>query len=196
MIDQSFKYKNWREYTVKKSKTNCVWDYKNIDVVWEELDQTNEINEFNLKDSISTNMKHQLAVLHKSWNIHSECVKHYMSFEPELKDGLESILDSFRNKCYSYNLIKLTSGRQIVWHFDTYATFIKRNKVENKDWDKIKRSLVMLTPWDFGHVIQVGNSVLSHWEAGDTYTWSSDDWHGVANFGKNDWIAAQVTFIE
>ena len=119
-----------------------------------------------------------------------------MCFKPKLTDGLAKALEPFYNFKYSYNLIKLTSGRQIVWHFDTYATFVKRHSILENQADKIKRSIVMLTPWDFGHVIQIGKHVLSNWQAGEIYTWKGDTWHGVSNFGKKDWIAMQVTYIE
>ena len=196
MIEKSENYINWKQSRVEQSRVECTWDYKTLEFDWKETIQIEEVNPNDVWETSSTPLKYQLAELHQQWGIDRECVKHYMCFSPELSQGLEKALLPFSNFKHSYNLIKVTSGRQIAWHFDTYATFLKKHDIQGVDPSVIKRSIVMLTPWDFGHVIQVGDSVLSHWSAGDTYTWKGDAWHGVANFGKSDWIAIQITYIQ
>lgn len=196
MIEKSQSYINWKQSSLETSCVDCTWNVDNLDFDWQETIQTQEVDPNDVWETHSTRLKYELAELHNSWGIHGECVKHYMCFKPKLTDGLERALDPFLNSTYSYNLIKVTSGRQIVWHFDTYATFVKRHGISEDQADKIKRSIVMLTPWDFGHVIQIGKHVLSNWQAGEIYTWKGDTWHGVSNFGKKDWIAMQVTYIQ
>ena len=45
-------------------------------------------------------------------------------------------------------------------------------------------------------VLQVGDEVYSHWQAGDTFTWKGDTWHGMSNFGPSDIIISQITFLD
>ncbi len=193
-IDQTEKYINWNKPEVVFGNVPCTWH--RVDVPWVEVIQTKEVN---IKDPwkiYTTDLKYQLEDLHSSWNIPPESVTHYMSIRPELEPGLEQCLDHFKDFKYSYNLLKITSGHMVVWHFDTYATFVKEIGIEQKDSDKIKRTAIALTPWGFGHVIQIGGDVLSGWKMGDTFTWSGDTWHGACNFGKDDLIIMQVTYID
>ena len=53
----------------------------------------------------------------------------------------------------------------------------------------------MITPWMFGQVIQVGGQVITNWNVGDTYTWQGDVWHGAANFGFDDLVVMQITWL-
>jgi hypothetical protein len=54
----------------------------------------------------------------------------------------------------------------------------------------------MMSDWDRGQMLQVGNKVYTHWKKGDTYTWKSDVWHGMCNFGPSDCVVAQITFLD
>lgn len=195
-INQTEKYTHWHRSRTIRSNITPAWDPNRIDVPWTEVIQTEEVVEGDPWDIYTTDLKYQLADLHTSWNIPRESVKHYMSLRPELKDGLETALDPFTSYTHNYSLLKLTAGHMIVWHFDTYATFVKHNNIDEKDAEKIKRSIVMLTPWSFGHVLQVGGEVISGWNVGDIITWNSDTWHGACNFGKDEFTIMQVTYIE
>ena len=84
----------------------------------------------------------------------------------------------------------------LVWHYDTYATFVRRKNLSKEHAEKIKRSAVIMTSWDVGQVIQIGDEFLSHWSAGDVFTWESFAWHGVCNFGKSEIIAMQVSYLD
>jgi len=194
MISNSDKYINWKNYSAVKTTFPKTWN--DIDVEWQEVIQTKEVIKGDPWDIYTTDLKNQLEELHTSWHIPDESVKHYMSIRPELKGGLEELLEPFKNYTYSYSLLKLTAGHMIVWHFDTYATFVKHNNIQEIDADKIKRTAILLTDWSFGHILQVGSDVFSHWNAGDAFTWDNDTWHGACNFGKDDMILMQVTYIE
>ena len=158
--------------------------------------QTEEVPPGDEWNSYTTDLKYQLARLHGQWNIPRESVKHYMSLEPKLPKQLESALEPFRSTKYSYNFLKLTPGHMLVWHFDTYATFVRRTDLPEDRWKDINRAVVMITPWNFGQVIQIGGDILSQWEIGDIYTWNSDTWHGACNFGNSDLIVMQITYVE
>jgi len=195
-IEETDRYLNWNKTGSTKSFIKPIWDINDIQIEWTEVIQTEEVISGDVWDIYTTDLKNQLSVLHKSWNIPRESVLHYMSFSPILTNGLEKCLEPFENYSYNYNLLKLTAGHMVSWHFDTYATFVKKNDIVEIDADKIKRSIIMLTEWNFGHILQIGNDVISKWKVGDIYTWTSDTWHGACNFGKDDFIIMQVTYIE
>lgn len=194
-IEHSERYINWKKSNTEKSRVDPQWNPDDIDISWEEVIQTEEVKEGDEWQSFTTDLKHQLTALHSKWNIPRESVRHFMSMSPELSGGIESALLPFSSKQHSYNFLKLTPGHMIVWHFDTYATFVRRNQVPESDWDKIKRSVVMITPWNFGQVIQIGGDIFYDWQLGDIYTWHGDTWHGACNFGNRDLIVMQITHI-
>ena len=73
------------------------------------------------------------------------------------------------------------SGSQII----RYGT-----EEQKKD---IKRYWIPLEDWHWGHFIQVGNSVLTHWKAGEIYTWNYGMYHLGANAGIKTRWSCQVT---
>ena len=99
MITETEQYNNWKNAETVKSSFQKTWT--NIDVPWQEVIQTKEVIEGDPWDIYTTPLKDQLAELHNTWNIPDESVRHYMSIRPELKDGLEKLLEPFKN--YTYN---------------------------------------------------------------------------------------------
>lgn len=194
-MDSINKFKNWTVCNPIKTQIKATWKISDLNFAWTNTVQTDEVPINDVWNSYTTKQKYFLAELHASWGIPDKSTEHWMCFEPILKENLLPILDPFKKYAYSYNILKLTPGHMLAWHFDTYATFVRRKQVNEYDAAKIKRSVVMLTPWDCGQVIQIGNDVLSHWNPGNTFTWNSYTWHGTANFGKSDMIVAQVSYL-
>lgn len=195
-MDTIKKYENWKNFHVEHDYVQCNWSDNDLDFEWFETIQTDEVPEDDAWNIFTTDQKYYLQNLQKGWGVSDSATKHYMSFSPSLTKSLSYILDDYGKYTYSYNLLKLTPGNMLVWHFDTYATFVKRHNLSKDAANDIFRSVVMLTDWDCGHVFQVGNDVLSHWTPGDRYTWQSYTWHGLCNFGKKDIILAQISFIK
>lgn len=189
-------YADWRNFGCTKGYIPVTWLLENLNLNWIETVQTDEVPKNDVWPSFTTEQKYYLKDLHSRWGVPDYSTKHYMAFMPELKNGFENILDSFLNKNYTYNFLKITSGHMLVWHFDTYATFVRRNNISIDDAKKIKRTAIMLTDWNFGHSIQIGNEMLSHWKKGDTFTWDSYVWHGAANYGSSDLVIVQVSYID
>lgn len=189
-------YENWQQYNAEQTNFPCYWTDKDLDFEWVNTVQTDEVPKEDAWDIFTTDQKYYLQNLQKSWGVTDSATDHYMSFQPPLPDSLSHILDPYKEYCYSYNCLKLTPGNMLVWHFDTYATFVKRENLTEDTADNIFRSVVMLSDWDCGHVLQVGNDVISHWKPGDVYTWQSYTWHGLCNFGKKDIILAQISFLK
>lgn len=179
-------------------------DKKNIPVTW-----TNEWKDFDWKetfmideipkednwDTHATRKKLELEKLYLSLGISKDCTRHFMSLRPELSPGLTKIIERFKDHSFNYNFLKLTAGYNLIKHYDTYATFVKLYNVPENKLQEISRTIVMMTEWSFGQIIQVNDQIETNWKIGDTYTWKGDIWHGVANFGFDDFVCMQVTWL-
>jgi hypothetical protein len=191
------KFNHIENYGATRSHIDAQWTNSDfLGFEWVETVQTNEVPHNDPWDSFTTDMKFQLEELHKSWRVPDASTWHLMAHKPELTERLTPILDHFKQKTVSYNFIKITPGHMLVWHYDTYATFVNRNDLTFADSENIKRSAVLMNNWDVGQVIQIGHDIITHWTAGDVITWDSFAWHGTANFGRSDMIVMQVSYID
>jgi hypothetical protein len=188
-------FKEWKNYVVSKGFITPLWDKEYEDFYWIETFMTDEIPKNNIWNTSATITKLKLEDYYKKIKISKECTKHYMSLTPDLSLQLSSILKNFDKNKLHYNFLKLTPGHNLIWHYDSYSTFIRHNNVIESQIKNISRTIVMMEDWTFGQVLQVGNSIETHWNKGDTYTWIGDQWHGVANFGFSDFVVMQVTWL-
>ena len=180
---------------VVKNNIPVTWKDEWKDFEWKETVMTNEIPKNDVWNTPATRKKLELENLYAQINIVPECTKHYMSIRPPLTKGLQTILDSYKTIDHNYNFLKLKAGHNIIKHYDTYATFIKFNNIPEDKHDQIKRTIIMMTDWSFGQVLQVEDQIETHWKVGDTYTWKGDAWHGLGNFGFEDCVVMQVTWL-
>ena len=67
-------------------------------------------------------------------------------------------------------------GNTLPWHIDTLGNWCRENKDLNPSLDTlscdlgpIKRYLVMITDWHWGHVIQMENSYWPNYKSGDVF---------------------------
>lgn len=190
------KFNKLENYGAIKSHINCTWSNDDLKFDWVETIQTKEVPVDDPWDSFTTDMKHSLEHLHRSWGVTDNSTWHLMAHKPQLNDKLQPILDQFPYETLSYNFIKITPGHMLVWHYDTYATFVHRKNLTFENAEKIKRSAVMMNDWSVGQVIQIGKELFGHWRAGDVYTWESFAWHGTANFGPEEMIVMQVSYLD
>lgn len=186
----------WKTHKSTQSTIEARWNDHDLDFEWVFTVQTNEVPEDDPWNSFTTEQKRLLKNLHSAWNVPDSSTEHWMSFSPPLKNNLSCILDHFEFEFRSYNALKLTPGHMLVWHFDTYATFVNRQNISFNDMENVKRSVVMMTDWNCGQVIQIGNDMLHGWKRGDVYTWDSYVWHGTANFGNSDMIVLQISYLD
>lgn len=191
-------YENWREHGADESSVEEVtWGHNDLlTLPWEATYMTDEIPEDSSWDTFATKNKKALEAMYKEWKVPKEGSLHYMSIRPELTTGLASIIAPYAHMKFNYNFLKLTPGCSLMWHFDTYATFVKFNNIEENQAHNVCRTAIMLEDWDRGQVLQVGDEVYTHWSAGDTYTWKGDTWHGMANFGPSNCVISQITFLD
>ena len=179
-----------------KNNIPVTWQPKDwLSYEWEEKFMGKEVPKDDVWNSPATK---EILKQEKLWaqsGINSDCTKHYMSIRPPLSQGLQEILKHYKTVDHNYNFLKLTAGHNIVKHYDSYASFIKFNNIPEEMHKKIKRTIVMMTEWSFGQVLQIHDSIESHWQIGNTYTWEGDTWHGLGNFGLDDCVIMQVTWL-
>jgi len=194
-IENTNSYKNWQQYTCERGKTPITWkdQYKNFN--WQETFMIDEIPTSDVWNTYATTAKYEFENFLRSKKIPKECTRHYMALNPKLDNEFLSVLDFYKNRKHHYNFLKITPACSLVWHCDTYATFVKHNNISAEHSSNISRTIVMLEDWSIGQTIQIGNSFLHKWSKGDTYTWKGDQWHGAANFGYEDLVIMQITWL-
>lgn len=94
---------------------------------------------------------------------------------------------------YDTALIRLLAylpGQILPWHHDNLGNWCRNNKNLNPDIDSqmcdlgpIKRYLVMITDWHWGHVLQFQNSYFPRWKKGEVYDLPIPQPHCSANMG-------------
>ena len=162
---------------------------------WRECVMTDAIPQDDVWDTPARQKILELEEMYAKINLSAEATKHYMSIRPPVPPQVQHILDEYKTVDHNYNFLKLNAGHNIVKHYDTYAHFINFNKIAKEQHNKIKRTIIMMTEWSFGQVLQVDDVIESHWRVGDTYTWEGDTWHGLGNFGLDDCVIMQVTWL-
>lgn len=86
-----------------------------------------------------------------------------------------------------------TPGNIMPWHQDKFFTF-RRQYPDNP---YVIRFIMFLQDWKLGHVLQAGDSIISHWRAGDVLTWHPDRFHLSANIGiENKWTVNVTGVLE
>ncbi len=192
--------KNWQDASVFfRGSVPVNWSDKDLDVLlWQETFCIEELPTDDLWNTSATQFKLWQEDLYKSWGHIKTATQHYMSFEPTLAFDLSHVLEKIgsTNGSFTLNFMKIPAGRMIPWHCDTYGYAIKKFSVPSDRIVEIQRTIVFMQDWSFGQVAQFGDSVLSHWKAGDVYTWQHQAWHGLANFGNQDLIIMQITNYE
>ena len=93
----------------------------------------------------------------------------------------------------SLAMIRQRPGNVVPWHFDTYKMI--RDSQNISDLTTVRRYLMFLEDWHWGHMVQIGNNVVTNWKRGDTYTWPYGMYHLSCDAGIADKWTLQVTGI-
>ncbi len=113
------------------------------------------------------------------------------------RDDLPTDFNTIKNLCSlkdaTIACFKQEPGHTNPWHFDTYQGAVERGNLTDEERKNVKRYLLFLENWDWGHFLQVGNSVLTHWKAGDMYTWDYGMYHLSSNAGIAPKWTCQIT---
>ena len=82
-------------------------------------------------------------------------------------------------------------GQVMPWHLDHFFYF-KRKYPDN---EYVVRFVIFMRDWQSGHVLQAGDSIISHWSAGDVILWHPERMHLSANIGYNNKWTINTTGI-
>lgn len=77
-----------------------------------------------------------------------------------------------------------------------YLTEEERVANSTTDIGLIKRRIVMVTPWSWGHFLQVKRTTLADWRSGDVWDSPPGIWHLAANCGIALRMTVTVTGVE
>jgi hypothetical protein len=97
-------------------------------------------------------------------------------------------------------LIKMP-GHGFPWHFDDAGTYTKTFPELNIKDDKtcsigkVVRYWFPVADWQVGHVLQVSDTIIHHWNAGDTYIIPWGQGHASSNFGYKPMYTVSLTGV-
>lgn len=92
-----------------------------------------------------------------------------------------------------YALHKMLPGSILPLHKDRYSYYA--NQYDITDFDTIVRVIVFLEEHKLGHILQIENTPVTEWTAGDYIFWTGKKAHLAANFGNVDRYTLQITGI-
>lgn len=91
---------------------------------------------------------------------------------------------------HEFAITKLSPGDILPLHRDLYRSYRSRHDVTV---DQIQRIIVFLQDWQSGHLLQIGDQMIVHWQSGDWVSWIGHDAHLAANLGPHDRYTLQIT---
>jgi hypothetical protein len=122
----------------------------------------------------------------QNWGYHKE------SQNIELKDlfGIHNIKSLGINPDTALlRLLKYAPGNCIPLHKDTFHSFRDRFG----DRGRVVRFLIAISPWDWGHFIQLHDNVWSNWHTGEGIELPPNVYHVTTNSGISDKITLSIT---
>jgi hypothetical protein len=119
------------------------------------------------------------------WSTHTEKPEIVLSFQNQVSQTLPLIQSTARVGCQP-------PGNVLPWHQDTFIYF---SRIYPTELEYVVRFIVFVQDWKMGHVLQIGDSILSHWKAGDVVIWHPKKWHVSANIGNADKWTMNITGI-
>ena len=86
-------------------------------------------------------------------------------------------------------LLEYTPGNGIPLHTDSYNAFKDKNSKDST----VHRYFVAISPWSWGHFLQVHDNMISNWTPGDVIEIPNGVFHLSANFGIETKLTLTVT---
>jgi hypothetical protein len=150
------------------------YDYENESV----MHANENVNNMPIYQQALLALKNNTHNQHNSqyFKIANEEFEHW--FEP-----LKELFPEFGKDKLGISLFIQPPGHTIWSHVDTYSSFIRRTGDEKPDYSSLRRYMVFVRDWDWGHFFHMGNAQLGGWQAGDLYSITPGVFHGSANAG-------------
>jgi len=104
-------------------------------------------------------------------------------------DLLEKEFDWLENKIYAVH--RMNPGTLLPIHRDLYRYFKTNNNIDNIN--DIIRVIVFLDSWHSGQLLEINDTMVVNWQAGDWYMWRGGDAHLAANLGHQNRYTLQIT---
>ncbi len=87
---------------------------------------------------------------------------------------------------------RMSSGTILPVHQDTYKRYIELFDLKGRE-HTIHRAIVFLEDWASGHYLEINNTPIVNWLAGDVVVWPYDTPHMAANMGLIPRYTLQIT---
>ena len=158
----------------KTSKVECAVDKKQL--------RKND----NLKSKINSYI---------SWGYTNKNTQFYRANSKDNEKVFKKFIQATKLDNAVGSIIKQLPGQTIPWHQDNYIIFKKSLVKEGlrKGKKKIRRYMIFLTDWDFGHYFCVGSSIVNKWKRGDIITWEPHFYHCGSNAGVKPKVTMNIT---
>lgn len=107
-------------------------------------------------------------------------------FESDLAQEFDWLTD------LEFAVNRLEPGSILPAHKDRYGSYRTRHMAPV---DTLIRVIVFLQDWQPGHLLQIDQTLLAHWQQGDWAAWSGHTPHLAANLGHTHRYTLQITGI-
>ena len=132
-----------------------------------------------------------------SWGYNNQNTRFYRVFSKDHEKIFKKFIEMTKLEMAVSSIIKQLPGQTVPWHRDNYFAFAK--SIENKgikiNKKKIKRYMIFLSDWDYGHFFSVGSSIVNKWKKGDIITWKPHIHHCGCNGGMTPKVTMNITGI-
>lgn len=126
------------------------------------------------------------------WGYKKEMVQYNRTYK--MADVFVKIAQQLKLQDPDIRIHRQLPGMVAPVHIDTFCSHPQMDKHPEKDVSLLRRFLIQLTDWDWGHFWAFGNHTWSHWKAGEiVYFDSRDIPHCTANSGKEPRVTMVVT---
>lgn len=99
------------------------------------------------------------------------------------EEPLRAMFPEFGKDKLGISLFIQPPGMNIWSHVDTFSSFIRRTGEGKPDYSKLRRYMIFVRDWDFGHFFHYGNHCFNQWRAGEWWNLTPGVYHGSANAG-------------
>ena len=107
---------------------------------------------------------------------------------------VDSVLKNFKYKIKAVAFNRTPPGNFLPLHCDLYTKFIEKFHIA--DPNQIHRFIIFLEHSKPGHLMQIENTVIADWSAGDYVDWSGSTKHAAYNLGWDHRYTLQITCFD
>jgi len=114
------------------------------------------------------------------------------NIQPTWNDKIISWFSNNQHKVYDVgtSYYRMDTGVILPVHSDTFKKYRELFRCELSN---IKRAVVFLEDWQSGHYLEIADTPVTNWKAGDYVWWFGDVPHMAANIGLADRYTLQIT---